>query len=89
MTALNAQWAAIVVKSEPVVTRRPAMMTPPTKRTTNAPAMAGTIRTTGIVVFMTVKKATVPCQSANAMADASTAVRTPYRASSPPSNVPR
>src|SRR5438477_12447763 len=63
-------------RERPVATRRPAITTPPAKTTTRAPSAAGMMRTTGSDVFITVNDATVPCQSANVSADATTAVRT-------------
>src|SRR5437870_2542654 len=73
MIALNAQCAAMLVITVPVATRRRAMIAPPMKRNASAPAIAGTIRTEGTVVFTTVNTPTVPCQSENAIAEAMTA----------------
>src|SRR5438552_2181980 len=89
MTALKTQCAATLVASVPVATRKAAITRPPAKTTTSAPSAAGMMSTTGSDVFITVNHATVPCQSANVSAEAVTAVRTRYRASSPPSREPR
>src|SRR5437867_3732142 len=58
MMALNVQCAAMLAAREPVVTRRPAMITPPANRTRSAPTKAGMTKTTGIVVFTTVNHVT-------------------------------